>query len=78
MNKGPGEQEVLVRILDSSEAVLFDFDGPVCDLFHGRSTAPIADLIKDEARAVWGARTSDQSRASHFPSNWMLHKGVGE
>lgn len=55
MREGVGEQDVLVKLLDSSAAVLIDFDGPVCDLFHETSTKPAAVQIKDNARRVWGA-----------------------
>ncbi|MEU5954834.1 HAD family hydrolase [Streptomyces sp. NPDC047525] len=59
MDKGLSEQDVLVRLLNSAEAVLLDFDGPICDLFYGKPTAPIAALIKDQARGVWGTLTPE-------------------
>ncbi|MEV7032776.1 HAD family phosphatase [Streptomyces sp. NPDC093272] len=40
-------------------AVLLDFDGPVTDLFRGRSTAPVADRIKEAVRAFWGPLDAD-------------------
>jgi phosphoglycolate phosphatase len=43
----------LPKLLSGTRAVLFDFDGPVCDLFGGRSTRPIAREIKDMARRKW-------------------------
>jgi phosphoglycolate phosphatase len=45
----------LRRLLGSARAVLLDFDGPVCDLFAGRSTQPIAGEIKAMARRKWNA-----------------------
>jgi phosphoglycolate phosphatase len=34
--------------------VLFDFDGPVCDLFRGASTRDVAEEIKRAAQRHWG------------------------
>jgi phosphoglycolate phosphatase len=45
----------LDELLGRVDAVLFDFDGPVCDLFAGLSTAGVADRIKRIARRHWGA-----------------------
>lgn len=53
------EQQGLHDLLASVQAVLFDFDGPVCDLFGGRSTVGIANEIKDKARGVWGRLDKD-------------------
>ncbi|GCB48123.1 HAD family hydrolase [Streptomyces sp. NL15-2K] len=55
MSEAPDEHDVLRRLLDRTQAVLFDFDGPVADLFRGISTAPVADEIKDAVRGLWGA-----------------------
>lgn len=41
------------RLLGGARAVLLDFDGPVCDLFAGRSTRPVALEIKAMAREKW-------------------------
>ncbi len=41
------------QLLGGARAVLFDFDGPVCDLFAGRSTRPVAREIKAMAREKW-------------------------
>lgn len=38
-----------------ADAVLLDFDGPVCDLFGDVPTAHIAEEIKVMARLEWGA-----------------------
>lgn len=43
----------LPTLLSRTRAVLFDFDGPVCDLFVGRSTKPVAQEIKEMARQKW-------------------------
>lgn len=43
----------LRRLLGRARAVLLDFDGPVCDLFAGRSTRPVALEIKAMAREKW-------------------------
>ncbi|MEU1050014.1 HAD-IA family hydrolase [Streptomyces sp. NPDC005897] len=44
----------LLRAFGSARAVLFDFDGPVCDLFAGSTTADVAERIKRTARRYWG------------------------
>ncbi|MBD0425002.1 HAD-IA family hydrolase [Streptomyces sp. TRM S81-3] len=54
-----GEEEALSRLLGTARAVLFDFDGPVTDLFRGVSTAPVADEIKEAVRRHWGALDPD-------------------
>ncbi|MEV6384682.1 HAD family hydrolase [Streptomyces sp. NPDC051773] len=41
------------QLLGGVRAVLLDFDGPVCDLFVGRSTRPAAREIKAMAREKW-------------------------
>jgi phosphoglycolate phosphatase len=46
-------QHALLKPLGSAQAVLFDFDGPVCDLFRGASTAHVARKIKRAAREDW-------------------------
>ncbi|MFF4346600.1 HAD family hydrolase [Streptomyces sp. NPDC001530] len=53
------DREALRSLLDSTQAVLFDFDGPVCDLFAGRPTTCVADKIKAETRRAWGALDQD-------------------
>ncbi|MEW2397834.1 HAD-IA family hydrolase [Streptomyces sp. NPDC046862] len=50
----PYDGQVLFDLLDSTKAVLFDFDGPVCDLFGGASTASVAAEVKEAARQAWG------------------------
>ena len=54
------DQDALLRLLISTgtdtPAVLFDFDGPVCDLFRGAPTDEVAEQIKETARLFWGWR----------------------
>lgn len=47
------DQDAVVDLLGSTRAVLFDFDGPICDLFGAASTAHVADRVKQEARREW-------------------------
>ncbi len=42
------------------DAVLVDFDGPICDLFGSAPTAHIAEEIKVMARQEWGIGVLDQ------------------
>ncbi|MER5942127.1 HAD-IA family hydrolase [Streptomyces sp. NPDC001928] len=51
---GHGDLDTLRDVLDRADAVLLDFDGPVCDLFGGACTAYIADEVKERARLEWG------------------------
>ncbi|WP_320778875.1 HAD family phosphatase [Streptomyces sp. CRN 30] len=44
----------LKNLLRAVNTVLFDFDGPVCDLFAGISTARVAERIKSYTRRHWG------------------------
>ncbi|MFI8948029.1 HAD family hydrolase [Streptomyces sp. NPDC053750] len=44
----------LLRAFGSVRAVLFDFDGPVCDLFAGSTTMDVAEQVKRMARQYWG------------------------
>lgn len=44
----------LRRLVRDADAVLLDFDGPVCDLFGDVPTAHIAEEIKVMARLEWG------------------------
>jgi phosphoglycolate phosphatase len=46
-------QDAVLGLLGSTRAVLFDFDGPVCDLFGGASTAAVARKVKRAAREDW-------------------------
>lgn len=51
---GHGDLDTLRDVLGRADAVLLDFDGPVCDLFRGACTAYIADEVKERARLEWG------------------------
>ena len=48
------DRAILLRAFGSARAVLFDFDGPVCDLFAGATTADLAEQVKRTARRYWG------------------------
>jgi phosphoglycolate phosphatase len=54
MSSAADHGAALRELLKDVHAVLLDFDGPVTDLFRGRSTAPVADEIKAAVRGVWG------------------------
>ncbi|MFF2504897.1 HAD family hydrolase [Streptomyces sp. NPDC058067] len=47
-------QEGLHDLLVAAQAVLFDFDGPICGLFARNPTAPAAQEIQDLVGAEWG------------------------
>ncbi|WP_405819801.1 HAD family phosphatase [Streptomyces sp. NBC_01390] len=58
MSGAPGDPRAqdphrLRTLLRDTHAVLVDFDGPVCDLFGGASTAHIAAEVKARAARVW-------------------------
>jgi phosphoglycolate phosphatase-like HAD superfamily hydrolase len=59
MGGTPDEVAALELMLDAARAVLFDFDGPVTDLFRDESTAPVAREIKDTVRGIWGRLDPD-------------------
>ncbi|QFQ98390.1 HAD family hydrolase [Streptomyces phaeolivaceus] len=61
----------LRRLLDTARTVLLDFDGPVCDLFGGRSTRPAALEIKAMARRKWN--TLDPAVEACDDSHGILH-----
>ncbi|MGW3410823.1 HAD family hydrolase [Streptomyces sp. NPDC000888] len=68
MRRGrPGGQDDLQQLLRSVDAVLFDFDGPICDLFGKVPTAHIAEEIKVMARLEWGTldREVEDCQDSH-------------
>ncbi|WP_217546345.1 HAD family hydrolase [Streptomyces sp. GbtcB6] len=54
MSSAADHGAALRELLTDVHAVLLDFDGPVTDLFRGRSTAPVAREIKAAVRVVWG------------------------
>ncbi|MEV7887378.1 HAD family hydrolase [Streptomyces sp. NPDC002817] len=48
------DHDAVWSLLGSVRAVLFDFDGPICDLFRGASTKDTATDVKVAAREYWG------------------------
>lgn len=54
MTGATDDQDAVLRLFGSTDAVLFDFDGPVCDLFGDASTAHVAAKVKRVARRYWG------------------------
>ncbi|MGW8066482.1 HAD family hydrolase [Streptomyces ziwulingensis] len=48
------DESALLRAFGSARAVLFDFDGPVCDLFGASTTTDVAEQVKRTARRYWG------------------------
>ena len=56
MTDATDDQDALPRLLADTRAVLFDFDGPVCDLFRGVPTDDVAKQVKEAARPYWGWR----------------------
>ncbi|MBK3569510.1 HAD family hydrolase [Streptomyces sp. MBT62] len=52
-------RDALPRLLAGARAVLFDFDGPVCDLFGGVSTKDVAERVKEVAGQYWGRLDPD-------------------
>ncbi|WP_165914667.1 HAD family hydrolase [Streptomyces sp. AcE210] len=62
-----GRQKSLYSLLTAADAVLFDFDGPICSLFARNPTAPAAKEIQDLVRAEWGELppSVEQSQDSH-------------
>ncbi|WP_432082543.1 HAD family hydrolase [Streptomyces sp. WAC 04229] len=59
MGKAIDGTAALLAMLRPVQAVLFDFDGPVCDLFKGASTSDVADRIKENSRRYWNSLDSD-------------------
>ncbi|CAL9489631.1 HAD family hydrolase [Streptomyces sp. enrichment culture] len=54
-DRGPfDDPAATLRAVGAARAVLFDFDGPLCDLFAGSTTVAVADRIKRTARRYWG------------------------
>ncbi|MEU1481659.1 HAD family hydrolase [Streptomyces sp. NPDC001668] len=72
MSDAIDDQEAVFQLLTEARAVLFDFDGPVCDLFDGASTKGVADKIKRRARWYW--RTLDQEVEECDDSHKILRR----
>ncbi|MEU7601486.1 HAD family hydrolase [Streptomyces sp. NPDC040724] len=43
----PTQSDALAAVLGASEAILFDFDGPVCDVFRGLPASGVANELAD-------------------------------
>ncbi|MFD5512854.1 HAD family hydrolase [Streptomyces sp. NPDC127051] len=43
----PTQADTLVAVLGASKAILFDFDGPICDVFQGLPAPGIAEELAD-------------------------------
>ncbi|MER6517337.1 HAD family hydrolase [Streptomyces sp. NPDC001553] len=66
----PTPADALGEVLEASEAILFDFDGPICDVFRGLAAPSIAeelaDLLTTLAPALEGqARATDDPMEVH-------------
>lgn len=57
----------LKTLLDKAQAVLFDFDGPICSVFDGYPAQQIADEMRELARRLRGesALTFEQTSSPH-------------
>ncbi|MCG8966820.1 MULTISPECIES: HAD family hydrolase [Streptomyces] len=66
------DPNALAALLHPVRAVLFDFDGPVCDLFRGESTAGVAHRIKESARHSW--KTLDPDVSACHDSHGILRR----
>ncbi|WP_181765284.1 HAD family hydrolase [Streptomyces albidus (ex Kaewkla and Franco 2022)] len=55
------------ELIQAAGAVLFDFDGPLCDAFSGHPAVFVADELKKGAKSVWGdlPRGLDASVEAH-------------
>ncbi|MGC4940508.1 HAD family hydrolase [Kribbella sp. DT2] len=54
----------LKEILSNAEAVLFDFDGPICSVFDGYPAQQIADELRELAHKIRGKSVSALDRVS--------------
>ncbi|WP_189186482.1 HAD family hydrolase [Streptomyces albiflavescens] len=68
---GRSRGQELRRLLRDVDAVLIDFDGPICDLFGKKPTAHIAEEIKVMARHEWGPL--DREVEDCHDSHGILH-----
>jgi hypothetical protein len=50
MNNERGPASALDEILSRTRRLLLDFDGPICSLFAGTNTAPVAGLLRGVLR----------------------------
>ncbi|MFH8889271.1 HAD family hydrolase [Streptomyces sp. NPDC017949] len=58
--------EALTDVLGASRAVLFDFDGPICDVFRGLPAPGIAEELAGLV-AVHDSRLGERARATDDP-----------
>ncbi|MCZ4510177.1 HAD family hydrolase [Streptomyces sp. ActVer] len=72
MSGRPSGPRALRQLLHGVDAVFFDFDGPLCDLFGQKPTAHIAEEIKVMARLEWGALDRDVEDC--HDSHGILHR----
>ncbi|WP_329442144.1 HAD-IA family hydrolase [Streptomyces canus] len=70
MTDATDDQNAVLSLLTHAPAVLFDFDGPVCDLFRGVSTADVAAKVKQDALKHWD--TLDEDVANCDDSHGIL------
>ncbi|MEU9230860.1 HAD family hydrolase [Streptomyces subrutilus] len=66
----PTQSDALTTVLGASEAILFDFDGPVCDVFRGLPAPGIAEELAHVLAALAPAletlaRTTDDPMEVH-------------
>ncbi|WP_329273563.1 HAD family hydrolase [Streptomyces sp. NBC_01451] len=79
MSGAPGDPRAqdphrLRALLRDIQAVLIDFDGPVCDLFGPTSTAHIADEVKAHAEQAWPGTELDPAVRDCADSHGILHE----
>ncbi|MGW5850459.1 HAD family hydrolase [Streptomyces sp. NPDC055254] len=58
--------EALADVLSASRAVLFDFDGPICDVFRGLPAPGVAEELADLV-ALHAPHLGDRARATDDP-----------
>lgn len=62
----PTQAETLGAVLSTSKAILFDFDGPVCDVFRGLPASGVAEELAD-LLAVLAPTLERRARATDDP-----------
>ncbi|MFE1872973.1 HAD family hydrolase [Streptomyces sp. NPDC059496] len=62
----PTQADALDPVLGSSKAILFDFDGPICDVFRGLPASGIAEELAD-LLAVLAPGLERRARATDDP-----------
>lgn len=79
MSGAPGDPRAqdphrLRALLRDTHSVLIDFDGPVCDMFGGVSTAHIADEVKARAERAWPGTGLDADVRDCADSHGILRR----